>query len=146
MGGIFFFHSLFTYAIGDGVEINFSTLILALLSRKALVIPQSSARVYNKCNQGRPVPISFCAFLLLRVLPALQPNFVISTIGRYLVIVAALVHNVSNENQQLGQAQKLDLFLATRPNGFAETLSFFLEFSFFSLSYEGFFLITQGKN
>ena len=98
MGGIFFFHSLFTYAFGDGVEINFSTLILALLSRKALVIPQSSVCVYNKCNQGRPVPISFCAFLLLRVLPALQPNFVISTIGRYLVIVAALMHNVSNEN------------------------------------------------
>ena len=40
----------------------------------------------------------------------------------------------------LAQAFLFDLFLASRPSGFAETLSFWLELlSFFPLSFEGMF-------
>ena len=50
-------------------------------------------------------------------------------------------------SEHLSQAFLFDLFLASRPSGFAKTLSFLLEsLSFFPLSFEGMFERLQKLN
>ena len=71
-------------------------------------------------------------------IPSKEIQVIFNTVAKHPSVALFVNYMFFNSGLEIGPVS------ATRPNGFAETLSFFLEFSVFSLSFE-FFPLKQHK-